>query len=293
MTLLAYLLLKPGSAATEAIPLGSRPDGVVFGGNSVWVGHREGGDVSRVNPELMTETSKVPVNGTPDSLAWNEDSGEVWVTLQGTDGAVPINPRTEKPGSFVDVDAHPEGVATGFGAVWVANNRGRNVTRITDTEDAEQQVGNGPVHLAAADENMWVTVSDEGAVKELDADSGRPTGRPVAVKGGPRGIAFDGEFLWVAASGAGQVAVIDPAERRVVERVPVDPNPREVRFGEDAIWVTSADAGTVTKIDPSSREIAGSVEIGGPTYGLAVGGGYVWATSPETGELTRIDPDAL
>ena len=294
VALVAFLLLKPGGSATETVPLGSQPDGVVFGADSVWVGHREGSTVSRVDPDSLSEAQEIRVGrGQPDSLAWSEDSDEVWVTLQDTDSAVPIEPGREEPSRSVDLPGKPEGVATGFGAVWVANNESGSVTRITDSDDAEQQVGEGPVHLAASLENMWVTVSGQGRVKELNRDTGRPTGRSVRVPGEPRGIAFDGKFLWVAASSASKLAVIDPGPPRVVASISVDPNPREVRFGEEAIWVTSAGAGTVTKIDPDSRTIADRVELGGPTFGLAVGGGYVWATSPDSGELTRIDPDSL
>jgi DNA-binding beta-propeller fold protein YncE len=153
-------------------------------------------------------------------------------------------------------------------------------------------VGEAPVQLAATPNAVWVTVSKEDKIVELDKETGQPTGRRVSIGGTPRGIAYEpgrGE-LWVSASAADRLVVVDADSAQVEARVNVPEDPREVRFGFDGIWVTSAKAQRVTAIDAVKRKIIGGVPIQGTTYGLAVGEGLVWAASESDGLLLPIRP---
>ena len=148
------------------------------------------------------------------------------------------------------------------------------------------------MQLAATTDAVWVTVSKENKIVELDQGSGEPTGRSVEIDGTPRGIAYEplrGE-LWVSASAADRVVIVDPDSAGIEARMKVPDDPREVRFGLDAIWVTSATAQQVTAIDPKRRRIIESLPIEGTTYGLAVGEGLAWAASEGAGLLLPIRP---
>ena len=137
-----------------------------------------------------------------------------------------------------------------------------------------------------------MTVSKENKIVELDLGSGQTTGRQVSIDGTPRGIAFEpsrGE-LWVSASAANQLVVVDPGEAKIVKRVDVPDDPREVRFGLGAIWVTNAKAQRVTAVDFAKRKVIKSVPIRGTTYGLAVGEGLVWAAGESEGLLLPVRP---
>jgi streptogramin lyase len=157
---------------------------------------------------------------------------------------------------------------------------------------ATARVGEAPVQLAATPDAVWVTVSKENKIVELDADSGKPTGRTAEVPGTPRGIAYEpdrGE-LWVSASAADKMVIVDAdsASREGTKTTPDDP--REVRFGFGAIWVTCATAHKVTAVNPGRREVIRSLEIPGTTYGLATGEGLAWAASESDGLLLPIRP---
>lgn len=298
VALLVYLLLPdtdpPGPGPPATLELGGQSDGVAVGKGSVWVADRNDSVITRVNPTSMKEQGFVDVGTRPDSLAFNFNRGDVWVTIQGENRVDRIDPVKKSVVAEIPVGDEPEGVAVGHGAVWVANKGEDSVTRIDpEAGPVSPQVGKEPIHIAVAEDNVWVTVSGEGLVRELDARTAAPTGRQVRVGVAPRGIAFAEGLLWVAASLADQVVVVDPSEERVVARIKVAANPREVRAGEGAIWVTSADGGVVSKIDPPSRKVVGSVAVEGHPHGLAVGEGFVWATSADAGVLTRIDPDSL
>jgi DNA-binding SARP family transcriptional activator/streptogramin lyase len=86
------------------------------------------------------------------------------------------------------------------------------------------------------------------------------------------------------------VAVLDPANGRVVDTVPVGSGPAAVAFGHGSVWVASADDGTVTRIDPRSREVERVIGVGKPCVHLAIGPGAVWVANGSAGTVTRIDP---
>jgi DNA-binding beta-propeller fold protein YncE len=294
VAVVAYLLLRDDGPGTETLALGGGTDGVTVGEGSVWVADRGDSFITRVDPQSMEETGSVDVQPIPDSLAVHHNRGELWVTIMRENRVDRIDPTTEEVVERIPVGEDPEGVVAGFGAVWVANKGSGTVTRIGDDgERVSRPVGPEPIHLAVAEDKIWVTVSGQGRLVELDAETADRTGRSIPVEGAPRGVAFHEGLLWVAASQADKVVVADPSEQAVVDSIDVEPNPREVRAGEGGLWVTNADGGVVSKIDASSRTVEGTVGVEGRPHGLAVGGGYVWATSADAGVLTRIDPDSL
>ena len=68
------------------------------------------------------------------------------------------------------------------------------------------------------------------------------------------------------------VAVLDPAERRVVGRIPVPRGPHGLVITPDGrkVYVSSDGASTVSVIDTASDRVVGSVEVGPNPHGLAV-----------------------
>jgi YVTN family beta-propeller protein len=152
-------------------------------------------------------------------------------------------------------------------------------------------VGSEPVQVALTDDSAWVTVSgDAGTIVPLDPDTGKRAGNPVSIGGTPRGIAFADGLLWVSATKANQIVVVDPDSRKVVKSIKVAANPREVRAGEGGVWVTNADTSEVTAIDTGTRKVAGKVKVQGQPFGLGVGDGLVWAAGLDNGLLTPIRP---
>jgi outer membrane protein assembly factor BamB len=175
--------------------------------------------------------------------------------------------------------------------VWVANGAAGTVTRLSadGTVKGTQDIGAGPVQIAVADGRVWVTLSNEDKVVELDAKTGKPIAGHVAkVQGQPRGIAFDGSRLWVAATGANDLASFRLDDPGRVAHVDVT-EPREVRFGLRAIWVTTGDDGDLVAFDPKTREQVAKLAVGTPTYGVAVSGSSAWAASTG-GHLIEVKP---
>jgi serine/threonine protein kinase len=280
---------------TPLEPVGLKPgaDGVATGAGFAWIANRELDTVTRVNAETrQVEGDPIQVGAEPDSLA--AGLGAMWVTNTSGNTVTRLDLDTGEPMDTHPVGARPEGIVVAHGAVWVANGADGSVSRL-DKEGRELSkagVGEGPVQLAATTDAVWVTVSKENKIVELDRDDGTPTDRDVTIPGTPRGIAYEpdrGE-LWVSASAADRLVVVDPDSAGIEDRVEAPENPREVRYGFGAIWVTSATAQRVTAIDPVKRRVIKSVPIQGTTYGLATGEGLVWAASESEGLLLPVRP---
>jgi streptogramin lyase len=74
-------------------------------------------------------------------------------------------------------------------------------------------VRNGPTELVSVDGSVWVTVTDDGALVEVDAESGEiRTTTPLrgsSAGGGPTGISYADGWLWVAMQGEQSVVRVD------------------------------------------------------------------------------------
>ena len=88
------------------------------------------------------------------------------------------------------------------------------------------------------------------------------------------------------------VAVVDPANGRVVDDIPVRTRPGPIAFGAGSVWVGSLDDRAVTRIDARERTVLRSsitLEDRTPT-GLAFGFGAVWVAHGRLGQVSRIHP---
>jgi YVTN family beta-propeller protein len=275
----------------DDVTLDPGPDGLAAASGTVWVADKRNARVVPVDEAAANPVEPIPVGPNPDSVAIG--FGSVWVTNTDSNTVTRIDPTSPSETRTIDVGQGPEGIAVSSEAVWVANGQGGTVTRIPPGggSPTTERVGAGPVQLAVTDDDrVWVTLAEASRVVELDGTTGRSTGEGVRVPGQPRGIAFDGERLWVSATTGGYLAVFDPDSPGERTRVTGIPGPREVRFGLGAIWVTTGSNERVIAIDPDTREPIRGFDVGPLTYGLAVSDRFAWAASEESGRLVKIAP---
>jgi serine/threonine-protein kinase len=273
----------------DSVTLDPGPDGLAAASGTVWVADKRNGSVVPVDEAGAAPQEPVPVGPNPDSVAVG--FGSVWVTNTDGNTVSRIDPGSRTQTDTIDVGQGPEGIAVSDEAVWVANGQGGSVTRIPPDggNPSTASVGAGPVQIAVTGDNrVWVTLAEANRVVELDGATGRRTGEAVRVPGQPRGIAFDGERLWVSATTGGYLAVFDPDSPGEPTRVDGIRGPREVRFGLGAIWVTTGSNERVIAIDPETRERIRGFDVGPLTYGLAVSDRFAWAASEDTGRLVKI-----
>ena len=193
---------------------------------------------------------------------------------------------------------------------------------------AEYSVGRAPGTLTTDGQSVWVANERDGTVSRIDRRHDAVV--TITTGGAPTALAFGAGSLWVADGEGRQVAQVDPASNKVLQRVEAANAPRSLAVAEGALWVVSGvdggvyrigldrpqaaravrlgarataiaagagalwvaseEAGTITRIDPRSGAVVAAINVGNPPSALAVGDGAVWAVSRSEGTLSRVDP---
>jgi hypothetical protein len=242
--------------------------------------------------------------------------------LQAAPSPMEVAPHP-RVGASIRVGSFPNGVAVGYGFVWVTTfhpvGLGMNQSGVVKVDPTTNRVVDSFAVRDASDVavgagSVWV-VSDngrDGVIKRIDPNTDRvmatiPVGR------WPSNIDFGLDAVYVTLNlpsanehPVGEVIRIDPATNQVVARIRVDGGwPRDIAIGEAAVWVYghSKHSGNVWstsslwEIDPQADLLVGTVldrkgflsdGINFPD-GVSVGDGYVWVANA-WGNGLRIDP---
>ncbi|MGH3116910.1 MAG: BTAD domain-containing putative transcriptional regulator [Gaiellales bacterium] len=141
------------------------PVGIAMGRDAAWAILAEG-TLLRVDPKSEAITSIV--NTGPDPFSISADDSSVWVSntgrpYAGGDQAVwRIDQATGTVRTAVPLP-HPRGLASGAGAIWVANGPSGGVSRVDPESNrvgTTIRVGEVPFDVAVGDGAVWVTVLD-------------------------------------------------------------------------------------------------------------------------------------
>ncbi len=110
------------------------------------------------------------------------------------------------------------------------------------------------------------------------------TGRSFPVGQAPRGLAYDGESMWIANSGDNTVSRIS-LNGVTLGTYPVGSVPVEVAYDGVFIWVANAGNDTVSVLWASNGALAATLNVNSQPYGLAFDGFNMWVTCKNTDEV--------
>jgi YVTN family beta-propeller protein len=227
----------------RSISFTDTPVGIAVAGQDVWVVAANAASpsvtVDRIDPQFGSRTRVTSLgnveSGGPGSVAAVGDG--IWVA-PSAGLLTKLDRRASRVLKTIDPKSGATAVATGAGAVWVADADGNSVTRVDST----------------------------GLVT------------PIPVGNGPSAIAIDSSGVWVAERLDNAVARIDPTTRAVTATIPVGHAPAGVTVGAGSVWVTNSLDGTVTRIDERAKEPVRTIDVGGSPRSLAFADGRVWVT---------------
>ena len=262
-------------------PVGAAPAGVAAGLGGVWVVNTDDHTISNIDPRSRRVLHVLPVGGNVDVVT--ADKGALW-TVDSTRGvASHIDPtftsviRTVSVGDKAGASFAPNPIATGDGAVWVANNASQ-VIRIADggASVTPIDVGNDPSGIAVGAGSTWVSDDADGTVSRIDSTGG--VSAIITVGPGASGIAVGAGAVWVANTLADTLQRIDPSTNSVLTTIPVGSRPRGVAFGDGSVWVANSGDGTVSRVDPRSNRAAATIPVGQSPQALVLAAGSVWVS---------------
>jgi hypothetical protein len=265
LTVLSHLHAPPAPAVRPPVHLsvGSvtripAPGDVVAGEGSVWVRSLDAsGTLWRLDPRTGRVLGHVDLGPprAPFSLAVGD--GSVW-TINADGRLVQVDVRTLRVISSRAIPQGADGIATGFGSVWVT----------CCGPDSRQ---------------------GEGELLNIDlrTDEVAPLMPKIPLPGRPGPVATGFGSVWVV-NHAGGVWRVDPATRHVIS-IPLPWSRQslaQIAVGAGAVWGIDRAQG-VFELDPSSERIGLPIRVPGAQMGLAAGAGAVWVNS---GPLVELDP---
>jgi streptogramin lyase len=205
------------------------------------------------------------------------DRGFAWVACKEQARVIRVNTRTGRVGPAVRIDAPVIAVAAGYGSVWALDSgstltridpaSGRVTRRTSVPASAAYNIwlGGGSV---------WVADDQGGQVIRLSRGGG--VQRRVAVGDGPSDMAFAGASAWVINHRDRKLIRIDLATNAatLLSVVPGDAPERMVMLA-GSLWITGR--GTdLLQVDPSSGSVRATIEIGASGIDVAAAAGALW-----------------
>ena len=292
----------PNAINTGSI-FGSRNGGVFIG-----VMQKDGtGSVTTVSADGKLRQFDLPQrNLMPAEFAQTAD-GAFWMAVDSFDPHaspaqlfnLPLPAVTDLPRTTIVTGGGPDWMATGSGAMWIANISLKEVERIdaaTNAITARIKVDGVPCSGAAFGfSSVWIPLCENGkgtSVARIDAATNRVAATlPIAPANSEGGIAVSRDSVWMA-TGDTTLSRIDPASDKVRQRVTVPPGSQNPVYADGVVWITSKASNLVTAVDAAHGHVVARVRVPGGPHFVGAGGSAIWTIGQNDGVVTRIDPRA-
>ncbi len=241
------------NAVVATTTLGTNPYGAAFDGTYLWVGNFSDNNLSKIDVRTNAVVATVPVSYGPRFLAF--DGRYLWVTLDSSIGSVEkVDVISNQVVATTTVETYPTAITFDGSYVWVATFSSGNLNKVdirTNAVVAMVAIGDGHDYGSIFFDGsaIWVAMDDGTAnvVKKVDPKANAVVAT-IPVGPNPNGLAYDGEYVWVANNGSNYVSKIDPRTNAVVATSTVGLNPGNLMFDGVNMWVVNYGSNTVTKL---------------------------------------------
>ncbi len=229
------------------------PDWVLILPDSVWIGNKPKGTITRLDPKTNKIVTTIRVGQLPCS-GLVAGFGSVWVPSCG-----------DKTLSRVDIAANKVVAKLPWGPA--------------DTEGT----------ITASDDGIWYLTDPKGLLLRIDPKTNQLAAR-ITVPAGSFAAEYGEGAVWVTCTAGNTLARVDPSTNRITATIKVGPKPRFLAVGEGSVWTLNQGDGSVSRVDPKANRVVATIATGvpGPGGDIAVGEGSVWVTMDEV-PLMRID----
>ena len=274
---------------------------LALSGKSAWIACKEQSRLVRMSLPQGRRTATVRLNGPVIAVA--AGLGSVWALDTGST-LYRINPRTARVKKRIPLSAsNPYNIWIGGGAVWVADDQGARVLRISPSRNrvvARVSVGDGPADMVFEGARAWVLTHRDNTIWRINMATNGATriGIVEATNAAAERLTFLDGSIWITGRGVPLVEV-DPETGIRRRSIDIGGTGIDVVAAANSLWVpvrTSAvdqtgfptmtalrrvtTARTVTTVATAR----GRVDV----HGLAVGLGSIWFADNTNGFVYRI-----
>ncbi len=281
-------LLAAAAGAVGLLSGGDRPSAPA--GPRLAVG---GTGVALVGPGAKRVAARVQLPEAPSDIVFGGRSA--WALLPDAHQVARIDVATRKRVATVALPFDPGGLALDRGSLFVTEEGGPGVVRITTrtgrvsahwtVETRGFQVSN-PTGIAAGAGSVWLARGAE--VVRVDARTGRLQHRfPLPVNATL--LTFADGALWAASSENGLVEKVDPDSNQIVARAALHGWISALTIAGGSVWVAVVPDNRVYRLSEDDASIEETTSAGDGPESLSAAGGGLWAANSRGRALTRID----
>ena len=180
----------------------------------------------------------------------------MWASAHDEQRVFGIDPDTRDIAVKGKIGTGSNGIAVGFGSVWVANYSSGTVSRIDPRTGSSHEIvvgvektsggggylaPGGPSSFAFGFGSVWITDPQYGVVYRLDPDTEMITDTMRTGAEGSdyvSGVAIADGAVWVTNPTSMTLVRIDPTTGDIDERIPLPFKPQDVLAAYGSIWVT-------------------------------------------------------
>ena len=283
---------------------GESPRALMFDGEYIWTTMMKGNTVSKMSVDGDV-VGVYSVGNRPRALAF--DGENVWVANGGDNTVMKITPE----GDLLNIirigtgRTAPSGLLFDGEFIWVAASWGNNITKLNLDGEVVKTVPIPGAHpspwaLTWDGEAVWVASIGVEDIHKIDRN-GKLIGEFTVTKyiphdlgpwsnswsGGPAGITFDGDNIWVANGQKNVVSKLTQAGE-IIGEYPVDGWPMSIMFDGRHIWVTMYFNAELLRMSLDGTILGRFEMLRGP-YDLMFDGHFVWIANLEDNAITRVE----
>ena len=274
---------------------------LALNGRTAWVACKEASQLIRMS--LPQGLGRATVQLDEPVIAVAVGLGSVWA-LETSSTLYRLDIRTGHVRRRIQLEAIAAyNIWIGGGAVWVADDQGARVLRVSPSTNkvvARIAVGDGPADMVFAGKQAWVVTHRDNTLFRIDTTKNVAT--PLGVVGGAGAaaerMALLGRSLWITGRGVSLLEV-DPASGAIRGTVDVDGTGIDVVATDGALWIPVRTAAVDRTGFPTMTAVRRVTSDGAVTtvatalgrvdvHGLAVGLGSVWLADNTSGVLYRL-----
>jgi hypothetical protein len=268
---------------------------------TAWVACKEQRRVVRVALASGRKTASVRVGGAPIAVAIG--LGSLWA-LDSESTLYRLNARTGRVVKRIQLGANAAyNIWIGAGAVWVADDQGAGVIRVSPSANrvvARIGVGDGPADMVFRGRAAWIVTHRDNTIFRLNATTNVATrvGALQVADAAAERLALLGGSLWVTGRGFPLVEV-DPESGETRRSVDIGGTGIDVVAASGALWVPVRTPAvdrtgfpTMTAVRRVTADGSGTTEATArgrvDVHGLAAAATSVWIADNTTGFLYRL-----
>jgi YVTN family beta-propeller protein len=150
--------------------------------------------------------------------------------------------------------------------------------------------GANPTALVSNGTNVWVIISNENRVAQIDIASGTVI-KYISVGNNPTAISVDTKYVWVANRGSNTVTQINIASGTVIRSIKVGTNPSSISSDGIYVWVANYGSNNVSQIYIETGYVVNTILVGSNPNSISSDGKYVWVANYNSNSVSQITID--